>query len=37
MEAREELRQTMNSVAFRTFDMEFNNVMAEYDLKTSTW
>jgi lipopolysaccharide biosynthesis regulator YciM len=37
MDAREELRQAMNSVAFRTFDVEFNNTMAEYDLKTSTW
>jgi hypothetical protein len=37
METREELRQTLNSVAFRTFDMEFTSIMAEYDLKTSTW
>jgi tetratricopeptide (TPR) repeat protein len=37
MEAREELRQTMNSVAFRTFDAEFSSVMAAYELKTSTW
>jgi tetratricopeptide (TPR) repeat protein len=37
MEAREELRQTMNSVSFRTFDQKFNEVLNESSTESSNW
>lgn len=37
MEAREELRQTMNSVAFGEFDQRFGELLAEYENQSSVW
>lgn len=37
METREELRQTMNSVAFRTFDQKFNELLEKTDADASIW
>ncbi len=37
MDAREELRQTLNSVAFRTFDEKFNEVLTDYENQYEAW
>jgi tetratricopeptide (TPR) repeat protein len=37
MDTKEELRQMMTSVAFMTFEQEFDRVMAEYETESSTW
>jgi hypothetical protein len=36
-DVREELRQTMNSVAFETFDQNFRAVLEEYESNTLIW
>jgi tetratricopeptide (TPR) repeat protein len=37
MDTREELRQTMNSVSFRTFDQKFDEVLAESSTESTIW
>ena len=37
LDTREELRSMMPSVMFRTFEQEFNAIMAEIESKSSVW